>query len=409
MRIIIFLIVISSFLFGSCSSRKSDSGYTVIDLEDAMCNNNEYIKLSKYASSIDYVPLQTSDESELGIISTMNIDEKWIYFFEYEQSRNLVTIFDISTGEFVKVFNKEGRGPGEYYSSNWFGLKQEQNGNKQLIMPWFKGINVYNIEDEIAVSQFNWKQKSLRGKEYVVFNNKRNTIYVLMNRFQRDGAKTDIRYEYLTEYDLDGNVQSETFLGDVKNTNALTSRFIEYGDRLRIMNETEDTIFNVNKENNHLSVEYVVDYGKYEYIKINQFERERPWFFKLSNGGVFETGRFVCINAYLPPEEFPEILSKGFGYVPYAPYNSIILYDKKEGKTYSVKEDPKYHYTGFANDLDGGAPFAPRFIKNGKMVQLISAGNFIELAEQHDVPRMKEIAARLTAESNPVMVVATLK
>jgi hypothetical protein len=111
----------------------------------------------------------------------------------------------------------------------------------------------------------------------------------------------------------------------------------------------------------------------------------------------------------LPPEEFPEIISKGFGYVPYAPYNSIILYDKKEGKTYSVKEDPKYHYTGFANDLDGGAPFAPRFIKNGKMVQLISAGIFIELAEQHDVPKMKEIAARLTAESNPVMVVATLK
>lgn len=409
MRIIIFLIVISSFLFGGCSSGESDSGYTVIDLEDAMCNNNEYIKLSKYASSIDYVPLQTSDESELGTISTMNIDEKWIYLLEEERGRYLVTIFDISTGEFVKVFNKRGRGPGEYTYCHWFGLKQEQNGNKQLIIPWYEGIYVYDIKDEIAVSQFNWKQKSLRGKEYVVFNNKRNTIYVLMNRFQRDGAKTDIRYEYLTEYDLDGNVQSETFLGDVKNTNALTSRFVEYGDRLRIMNETEDTIFNVNKENNHLSVEYVVDYGKYEYIKINQFERERPWFCKLSEGGVFETDRFVCINAYLPPEEFPEILSKGFGFLSYARYNSIILYDKKEGKTYSVKEDPKYHYTGFANDLDGGAPFAPRFIKNGKMVQLISAGNFIELAEQHDVPRMKEIAARLTAESNPVMVVATLK
>jgi hypothetical protein len=43
------------------------------------------------------------------------------------------------------------------------------------------------------------------------------------------------------------------------------------------------------------------------------------------------------------------------------------------------------------------------------MVQLISAGKFIELARQHDVPKMKEIASTLTEESNPVMVVATLK
>ncbi len=408
MRILIFIILISSFLFGGCSNGKSDS-HIVIDFEDAMCNNNEHIKLSKYASSIDYVPLETNDDCTLGNIFTMNIDEKWIYLLEAWGERFLVTIFDKSTGKFVKVFNKRGRGPGEYNNCHWFDLKQEQNGNNQLIIPWFNGIYVYDIKDEIAVSQFSWKQKSNRGIEYVAFNNKRNTIYVLMNRFQRDGVETDIRYEYLTEYDLDGNVQSETFLGDVKNTRALTSLFVKYGDRLRIMNETEDTIFNVNKENNRLSVEYVVDYGKYEYIKINQCEMERPWFFKLSQGGVFETDRFVCINAYLPPDEFPGIITSRFGYISYALSNSIVLYDKKEGKTYSVKEDPEYSYVGFTNDLDGGAPFAPWFIKNDKMVQLISAGKFIELAQQHDVPKMKEVAATLTEESNPVMVVATLK
>ena len=60
MRIIIFLIVISSFLFGGCSSGKSDSGYTVIDLEDAMRNNNEYIKLSlsdSYKDNVINIPL----------------------------------------------------------------------------------------------------------------------------------------------------------------------------------------------------------------------------------------------------------------------------------------------------------------------------------------------------------------
>ena len=43
------------------------------------------------------------------------------------------------------------------------------------------------------------------------------------------------------------------------------------------------------------------------------------------------------------------------------------------------------------------------------MFQFIEAYDFIELAEQCNVPRMKEVAATLTEESNPVMVVATLK
>jgi hypothetical protein len=407
MKSLLFALLLSSLAIIGCSGGEADIQCCVIDLEDAMCNNNEYIKLSKYASSIDYVPLETSDECALGSIFTMNIDEKCIYLFEFSKSRNLVTVFDISAGELVKVFNKRGRGPDEYVSAHWLGLKPEKDGSSKFIIPWFKGIYVYNIESEIAVSKFGWKQKTNRGIEYVAFNDKRNTIYVLMNRYQRDGVNAKNCYEYLTEYDLDGNVQSETFLGDLKNTNAVTSLFIEYGDKLRIMNETEDTIFNINKENNQLSAQYIVDYGKYEYIKHS--DRKRPWFFKLTDGGVFETDRFVCINAYLPAEEFPEVFTKDLQSYFWKVYRSIILYDKEEDKTYSVKEDHRYDYIGFTNDIDGGAPFYPSFIKNDKMVQLISAGKFIELARQHDVPKMKEIAARLTAESNPVMVVATLK
>ena len=163
MKSLLFALLLSSLAIIGCSGGEADIQCCVIDLEDAMCNNNEYIKLSKYASSIDYVPLETSDECALGSIFTMNIDEKCIYLFEFSKSRNLVTVFDISAGELVKVFNKRGRGPDEYVSAHWLGLKPEKDGSSKFIIPWFKGIYVYNIESEIAVSKFGWKQKTNRN------------------------------------------------------------------------------------------------------------------------------------------------------------------------------------------------------------------------------------------------------
>ena len=63
----------------------------------------------------------------------------------------------------------------------------------------------------------------------------------------------------------------------------------------------------------------------------------------------------------------------------------------------------------FTNDIDGGMNFYPQYIKDGKMYQLVNAIDFIEMAEKSTSARMKEIAAQLTEESNPVVVEVTLK
>jgi hypothetical protein len=43
------------------------------------------------------------------------------------------------------------------------------------------------------------------------------------------------------------------------------------------------------------------------------------------------------------------------------------------------------------------------------MYQVVNALKFIEYAQKSSSSRMKEVAATLTEESNPVLVVATLK
>ena len=48
-------------------------------------------------------------------------------------------------------------------------------------------------------------------------------------------------------------------------------------------------------------------------------------------------------------------------------------------------------------------------IRGDKMYQLVNAYEFIEHAESTGSKAMQEVAAKLNEESNPVLVVATLK
>ena len=65
---------------------------------------------------------------------------------------------------------------------------------------------------------------------------------------------------------------------------------------------------------------------------------------------------------------------------------------------------------GFINDIDGtGDYFSPTQMFGNKMYQVVSADLFIEAAAKSNSQKMKQVAATLTEESNPVIVVATLK
>ena len=83
-------------------------------------------------------------------------------------------------------------------------------------------------------------------------------------------------------------------------------------------------------------------------------------------------------------------------------------YSKKEGRLKALNYDSRFGTTGFKNDIDNGAPFWPVALVNGKLYQVVDAATFIEWSELAQSEQMKEIAAKLSEESNPVLVVATL-
>ena len=415
LKYIFFIELSIVVLLSGCNNNQTGGNVPVIDLEDAFDNNCEYVKLSKYCKSIEYIPLETSYESVLGtnIKRECNIRADSNYVFIKDEQTFGIRIFSNKTGQHIKTFNKRGRGPGEYPNFYFWDLRGEYNSdNFRIALQYLNSVFMYGKE-----GNFLYKIAADYGDPWVsptVFtviltpNEEDNYIYTLDSERHYNPQKggNDI-YEYLVRRDLSGGVASKLIEKRVKPWQWSMTDFFTYLNTLKYVTSGRDSIFTV-KDIDNISLEYLIDLGKYEYLRENgRRSKSGPTaYYEPANHLICENEYFISLLGYLPTLDLPQIFLRR-GYDKWC--SSFIMYDKKEQKTYALKRLPEYNYIGLVNDLDRGMPFAPICVKHNKMYQFIEAFEFIELAEQHNVPRMKEIAATLTEESNPVMVVATLK
>ena len=92
----------------------ASSGVRVIDAEAAL-KEREGLNLSRYATSIKYIPLETTEESLLGEVSSFSTDGKNFYLASLNGNSALEFSSD---GKFVKAIGTKGRGPGEHMGIN---------------------------------------------------------------------------------------------------------------------------------------------------------------------------------------------------------------------------------------------------------------------------------------------------
>lgn len=120
----------------------------------------------------------------------------------------------------------------------------------------------------------------------------------------------------------------------------------------------------------------------------------------MSGAGIdMYNGLFYCIPTEVLYNDFKKRLQ----------YSANIVFDKITGKTRAVSAHNPQWITGMTNDIDNGAPFWPDIVDDGKMFQVVKAVDFIKLSKIYGSQKMKEVAASLTSDSNPVIVVVTLK
>ena len=394
--VILFVLVVS---FTSCvnSSGSKNNDCQVIDMAYEL-DNAQLVNLSKYASSIEYIPLETSVESMLGRVAAMAEGNSCFYLATGEG----VKVFD-SNGKYRGNIGSTGRGPGEVGKVSRIICEEDT-----------KGVALVDI-DKIVVYDHN-DNSVLRDMDISLSGNKLggvvgyagNGCYELYNVVHDLNTGEGIEKAVLLS--AEGKILKERVIGpqikemdEFKGFPVVFSRgsvlYMDDGDVYSI-SSTRDTLYRIYDEEK--VPELIFDYGKYTPMTRLKEPGTR---LTINPNTVVATEKFVLFGLGGLKSGFVSVIpdrtkQRGDGYV---------LYDKQEKRLYVLKHDPNHPLIGFKNDIDGGSNFVPRFSSANCMYRVENADKFIEYAAQSKSVRMKEIAATLTEESNPVLIKVVLK
>ena len=377
-------------VFAGCSSANSDqASIPVFDVEHIM-DNIETINLSEYASDINYYPLETSENSLVnGSIITNKIvpTSKGVIFF-IPNSSNVPMAFD-HNGKFISKIGTAGRTSSEYLQL--FNVLAVEDGVELVDC---NKIMVYDDEYNFVSSfpiELNLGEicKTNSGNYISLVSN-----YLVDKHIKvLDKSGNVLRNKTLNDYmppkapEADENETGEIVVSSFKAVEEKCRFFNVAGDPCIYFTDQKDTVYTV-LESGEMAERYLINYGKYnDGVNLNMF--------------IYETDKMILSRFMFKFNKYPNIDQK---------YRFLyFVYDKSTGTTRGMKVADGSKEAAFKNDIDGGIEFFPKAIGNGKMYQLVSAIKFIDAANASNSAKMKEVAATLTEESNPVLVVATLK
>ncbi len=388
-----------ALLFASCNSSKNQTidGVAVIDIEQGVTNYKS-ISLGDICSNIEYIPLQTDENSLTG--------KYWQYFIN---SGDLILpcndksclAFDTNNGSFIGKIGNQGNSGTEYRSimniscdpiTNEIGIfdmtKMVIFTKEGEFKENFESMNVaghYNIS-VYQVDLFN-NNVILSGSHRVT----NNPMSLIVDKKGNVLAVDSLRHE------LDG-IKIATDINGLQSLKRNIPDCYSYNRELYFINRHTDTIFAYNTEYAK-HPRYVVEYGKY---KLNRNESNFDECVYINSKKIFETDKYLFFNLMTNANQFKFKEGAKSNMAPF-------VYSKDEGTVYGIPLQMQTGKYGLENNLDGGMPFLPEACSNGKLYQIVNAIDFIDAAEMSNSAEMKKVAANLTEESNPVLIAATLK
>lgn len=176
--------------------------------------------------------------------------------------------------------------------------------------------------------------------------------------------------------------------------------FSNWNGRIKLITQNEDVIYSFDGQMNKKPA-FALDFGKYRSSSLKKdWEESRT---QISTSQFQENDRFIMFRVALGAESgiLPEQNGEDGRML-------TILYDKKNKTTYALKYDVESGVAGFVNDIDKGMRFKPTSLSGNKMYRFIDAATFISIADESSSAKMKEVASKLSEDSNPVLVTVTL-
>jgi hypothetical protein len=352
--------------------------------------------LSDLIQSIEYIPLETSDECLIGDINVFSSYISDNYILVYSNRSFQLLLFD-RKGKFIAQIGHRGESIGEYLEySVATAFINEHNNQIVVHIRYPNRLNYYDL-----------KGKFLRSEpvthDGIIFDLTDKHIYI--THVNQEGEPPYI-YELMDRQFNILKQQVKSIPFKIKNKIGIQvffpfARYLYDGHWHFRETTVNDTLYHIS-DDFVFTPKYVINTGKYHASasKRANVEGTPEAFFKLMHG---------CILArYLFETE--DYLSICYMYDNRPHY---CYYDKSRKKIFHIPSD-----NGIINDYDGGIDFWPQQQNNKFLYAFYEAHQFEERSgPQLDplkggsiaIETYKNFLKKIDADSNPVLIVATMK
>ena len=377
-----------------CGCSQKSEGLKVIDIGNAY-EERTPVMASEYFSSIEYVPIETSEGTLLNGVQALELipseDRVFIVSRSFNSRSCEIKSFDY-TGKALEFKAQYGRAENEYGNVH----KVMVNGNDVFVMEQSR-ILVYDLDGNFkltipltGVAMSMNRPFLVKDREFGILADDYKEKKLFIDCIDSTGKRT--YGEPVFSYSGEGGTPRYINRGGVNLPLMPISPGSLYcnNKEVFIMLKANDTLYTISRETFQKSPEYLFDYGKYQ----DPDSKKRVTF-------LLETPKFLMTNVLFSRDLFNS---------PDDYLNPPFIYDYATGRNRVLTYNEEMKLSGFVNDLnDDALIFMPKVCVGNIMCQLFDAIDFIDMAEKSNSSKIKEVAAKLTEESNPVLVIGTLK
>lgn len=382
----------------SIASLQAKDGLKTIEIIPSKIETGD-LKLSNLITSIEYIPLETTDECLIGNIGSYDISEK--YILVYCRQGKTLALFD-RKGKFLRTISRHGQGPEEFISIK--GLKLDEQKNL-IIINDIVGIKFFDLQGKFLRTStlHTGPDFQLQIDESRLFSCfpgsvKGDSVYPIYRLFDISGKQGLFIRGAVQSVPLDTKVKA----GEVAYIGipSMISQYRYKGQVCMKDNAMNDTLYTFGADY-RVVPKCIITAGKLAYTKemksdYNLFLREQES--HLGFYSTYETDLYYLL-AYL--------------------YRRQIKYcfvDKRDGAIKHFNSSK-----GIPNDYNGGFDFSFHFNVRQNNNVWTTFYNAEQFAERKDlstikpvgpkaaVDRFKSLCNTLAVDDNPVLMIVNLK
>ncbi|MDR2911890.1 MAG: 6-bladed beta-propeller [Alistipes sp.] len=384
----------------------SDGTVTTLDIEAAI-DNRKAFDLAEISDDIEFVPLDGSTtEALLGNVYSLTETENGWFL---RDSGKPFKFFD-RTGKYLYSRGVIGRGPDEFSLLAGMVVDRERSnyyvwgmsGRETRILAYDADGQIVARSDSVLAPRMAFSRGVFRDNKLIMWSERPIMFGPSVDSIPEQGARATLLEMLSPDLTPAGTVDifdklplPTIYVRDVAIT--FTQGILsDNGESLLVYEALDDTVFRLGGDMT-LSAAYALDLGRYA-PPAGAFGSDASvaWsadFRRVTN--IWEGGRYVIAQSD----------THDFSQTPSVRTTDTLVFDLGSG-------DDGFSAVGASGKVGlflGGVEFIPMYVRDNRLVGYMQALDIVDAGEGITNSSLRALASTLKEDSNPVLIVATLK